>query len=123
MNNETIYHITEQEHWTAAQTAGEYVADSLKAQGFIHASTREQVVDTANLLYAGQAGLVLLCIDSGRLTAPLKREAASAAGHREEALTFPHIYGPLNLDAVIEVIDFPSGADGHFDLPEALRDD
>ena len=121
MTNETIYHITQRQSWQSAQAAGNYVADSLAAQGFIHASTLDQVVDTANLLYTGQDGLVLLCIDSGRLTAPLEREAANAAGHRDEVVVFPHIYGSLNLDAVINVVDFPSGANGRFVLPEALR--
>ena len=89
-------------------------------QGFIHASTREQIVETANRFYAGQDGLVLLCIDPAQLTAPLRSEAASNAGHREGAGLFPHIYGPLNLDAVTRVLDFPCGLDGRFALPSAL---
>jgi hypothetical protein len=36
---------------------------------------------------------------------------------------FPHIYGPLNLDAVTEVMDFPCGPDGRFVLPAALRNE
>jgi len=121
MADETIYHITERMSWAAAQSAGEYVAASLAAQGFIHASTREQVVETADLFYAGQDGLVLLCIDAARLTAPLKRESASNAGHRDAAGLFPHIYGPLNLDAVTGVLDFPCRVDGRFELPAALN--
>jgi uncharacterized protein (DUF952 family) len=116
---EPIYHITERSGWSAAQAAGEYVAPSLAAQGFIHASTREQVLETANLFHGGQDGLVLLCIDPARLSAPLKREAPSNAGHRGDAGLFPHIYGPLNLDAVTDVLDFPCGVDGRFSLPVA----
>ena len=89
-----IYHITERESWDAAQAAGEYVAESLAVQGFIHASTREQVFDTANLLYAGQDALVLLRIDPALLTAPLRREAASDRRHGNDSAPFPHIYGP-----------------------------
>lgn len=117
MADETIYHITERESWESAQAAGQYLAESLRTQGFIHASTQAQVVETANLFYAGQDGLVLLCIDPARLTAPLKREAASNAGHRDDAGLFPHIYGPLNLDAVTSVVEFPCGEDGRFELP------
>jgi uncharacterized protein (DUF952 family) len=120
MADETIYHITERENWEAARAAGEYVAESLGTQGYIHASTREQVVETANLFYAGQDGLVLLCIETSKLTAPLKREAASNAGHRGDAGLFPHLYGALNLDAVTRVLDFPCRVDGSFELPAAL---
>jgi uncharacterized protein (DUF952 family) len=118
--DETIYHITERRSWEAALNGDEYVAESLRAQGFIHASTQGQVLETANLFYRGQDGLVLLCIDPAKLRAPLRREAASNAGHRDDAGLFPHIYGPLNLDAVTRVIDFPCGIDGHFVLPAAL---
>jgi len=117
----TIYHITERESWEAARAAGEYAAESLAGEGFIHASTREQVVETANLFFAGQDGLVLLCIEASKLTAPLKHEAASSGAHRGDAGLFPHIYGPLNLDAVTRVVDFPCGVDGRFAMPPALQ--
>ena len=120
MATETIYHITERESWEAACAAGTYAAESLAGEGFIHASTREQVVETANLFFAGQDGLVLLCIDTSKLKVPLKREAASSGAHRGDAGLFPHIYGPLNLDAVTRVLDFPCRVDGRFDLPVAL---
>jgi len=118
--DETIFHITERESWASAQAAGEYVAESLSVQGFIHASTREQVVETANLFYGGQDGLVLLCIDPAKLRVPLRWEAASNVGHRDDAGSFPHIYGPLNLDAVTDLVDFPCRVDGTFELPVAL---
>jgi uncharacterized protein (DUF952 family) len=118
---ETIYHITEREVWVAAQAAGEYRTDSLEAQGFIHASTSAQVVDTADRFYRGQDGLVLLCIVPARLTAPLRYEAASHEGHAKDAGLFPHIYGPLNLDAVERAVAFPCAADGSFEMPWSLR--
>jgi uncharacterized protein (DUF952 family) len=116
-----IYHITEPTDWDAAQPAGEYVAESLATQGFIHASTLHQLVDTANLLFRGKDGLVVLCIDESRLNAPVKRESALAGPHRENGGLFPHIYGPLNLDAVSQVVRFPCGLDGTFQLPPELR--
>ena len=122
MTTETIYHITKRGDWTAARAAGEYVAESLAREGFIHASTRRQAVETANLFYAGQDGLVLLCIDAGRLTAELKYEAPANEGHRDGGL-FPHIYGPLNLDAVTGVIDLPCGPDGRFEFPREMIDE
>lgn len=110
----TIYHITAEGEWRKAQAAGSYAADSLAAQGFIHLSTREQVVWVGNRFYRGQAGLVLLCVDTGRLRAELRYEE-SEPGQR-----FPHLYGPLNLDAIAAVHPFPPAADGSFSLPPGL---
>ena len=103
-----IYHITHQVDWSSALDAGEYTADSLASQGFIHCSTREQVLPVAERYYAGQVGLVLLCIDEGKLTAPVRYE--NLEGGEEQ---FPHIYGPLNLEAVVQALAFsPEGWDG-----------
>jgi uncharacterized protein (DUF952 family) len=119
----TIYHITSREEWVAAQAAGAYRAESLGVQGFIHASTAAQVVETADRFYRGQDGLVLLCIDASRVGAPVKYEAASSAEHGKAAALFPHIYGPLNLDAVERVVAFPCRADGTFEMPWSLQDE
>ncbi|HMN63308.1 MAG TPA: DUF952 domain-containing protein [Anaerolinea sp.] len=108
-----IYHITPLRDWQAAQAAGTYTADSLEREGFIHCSTAEQVVDTANRYYAGQAGLALLRIRVEALRAEVRYENLVGG-----EMLFPHIYGPLNLDAVESAADFPPGADGRFSLPE-----
>ena len=71
------------------------------------------MADTANRYYAGQAGLVLLRIDSDRLNAEVRYENLEGG----ESL-FPHIYGALNLSAVSGAVDFPPGADGRFTLPD-----
>jgi uncharacterized protein (DUF952 family) len=118
MEDGTIYHITTREDWQAAQVAGEYRAESLETQGFIHTSTEAQLIDTADRYYRGQDELVLLCIDPSRVTAPIKHEAA---GERHDAGLFPHIYGPLNLDAVERALAFPCRADGSFEMPPELR--
>ncbi len=111
-----IYHITSQSEWERARAAGAYTAPSLAQEGFIHASTREQVIRTANLYFQGAAGLVLLCIDAARLTAELRYDPVPGTGQQ-----FPHIYGPLNLDAVIAVIAFPAHPlTGQFELPDSL---
>jgi len=108
-----IYHITSQREWQAAQAAGAYTADSLEREGFIHCSTGEQVVATANRYYAGQAGLVLLRIRVEALRAEVRYENLVGG----ETL-FPHIYGPLNLEAVEGAADFAPGVDGRFSLPD-----
>ena len=85
-----LFHITECIAWETAQSEGIYRAPSLTTEGFIHFSTLEQVITTANRFYKGKSGLVLLQIDPSQLTAPLRYEAVSDHG------TFPHHYGPLN---------------------------
>ena len=62
--SEIILHITSREAWNAAQKAGQYTAPSLTSDGFIHCSTRAQVLPVAEKFYKGQTGLVILVIDS-----------------------------------------------------------
>jgi uncharacterized protein (DUF952 family) len=109
-----IFHITEESTWRAARQAGAYSADSLSSEGFIHLSTREQILWVAERFYKGQAGLVLLAVDPARLAAELRYEE-SEPGQR-----FPHLYGPLNLDAVVGVYPFAPGPEGSFALPDGL---
>ena len=116
-----IYHIIPRTDWVAAQRNGEYRAESLVSEGFIHCSTAEQAAPVANAFYSTQSGLLLLVIDPARLTSPLQwdppahpaPELAPASLHGE----FPHIYGALNLDAVIETREFEPDDDGIFHFP------
>jgi uncharacterized protein (DUF952 family) len=108
-----ILHITPRSQWQAAQAIGSYRADSLNHEGFIHCSQINQVVAVANRFYAGQSGLVLLVIEADRLQSPLRYEAADGD-------EFPHLYGALNLDAVVAAIAFEPGAQG-FVLPLELE--
>lgn len=107
-----ILHITTRTEWEQARAAGDYRADSLAAEGFIHCSTPEQVLGTANSLFRGRADLLLLVIDPSRLSAKLVYEDSYQTG-----MDFPHIYGPLNLDAVSDAVSFPPSPDGTFELP------
>lgn len=110
-----ILHITTYKAWAAAQERGVYKTPSLQRDGFIHCSTREQVVGVANSAFHGERGLVLLCIDAERVEGDVRYEDCYEAGKR-----FPHLYGPLNLDAVINVLPLIPDTDGKFTLPEAL---
>lgn len=109
-----LFHITEQAAWKNAQIKGIYRAPSLETEGFIHFSKPAQVIDTANRFYSGQSGLVLLQIDPTKLSAPLRYEEVADHG------TFPHLYGPLNLDAVTAIQPFSPSADGHFTMPPSI---
>jgi uncharacterized protein (DUF952 family) len=111
--SDPIFHLTSRSSWSVAQKAGAYSADSLASDGFIHCSRAEQVLRVAEAFFAGQRGLALLVIDPGRLNAELRWEP----GTDLPTESFPHVYGPINLDAVVEVLDFEPGKDGKFHLP------
>jgi uncharacterized protein (DUF952 family) len=108
--SDPILHLTSRTAWEAAKPNGAYRADSLAGQGFIHCSTATQVLRVANKFYAGQHGLVLLIIDPARLTAEVRWEPGS---DKPDEL-FPHIYGPINPEAVLRVVNFEPAADGTF---------
>ncbi len=115
-----IFHITPRTDWEAAQAEGKYTADSLRLEGFIHCSTLAQILPVAEKYYKGQSGLVLLMIEPTLLSSTLKWEAPSGGTPPPgvpEGDRFPHIYGPINLDAVVKVFDFIRDSNGDWALP------
>lgn len=88
-----IYHLVEESVWN--QVKNSYAPESLKHEGFIHFSTAEQIDRTYKRFYHGQS-MFLLSVDEARLHAELKYEEADGE-------LFPHLYGALNLDAVVKV--------------------
>ncbi|MDE2602519.1 MAG: DUF952 domain-containing protein, partial [Bradyrhizobium sp.] len=80
--------------------------------GFIHFSTASQVAQTAKKHFSGQTGLLLIRIDADALGAALRWERS-----RNDEL-FPHLYGELDLGAVIGVQDIHARSDGTHDIPE-----
>ena len=93
-----IYHITTREAWEQALTKGFYEAASLHSEGFIHCSTDQQVEGVLQRYYSGKKDLVKLVIDTEKLKSPLHYELAPSVNEK-----FPHIYGPLEVEAVEEV--------------------
>jgi uncharacterized protein (DUF952 family) len=114
---ENILHATSAAAWAATQSQGAYTADSLASEGFIHCSRVSQILRVANTYFKGQHGMVLLVIDPARLKSEMRWEP----GTDVQSELFPHIYGPLNLEAVMEVLDFEPQADGGFVLPDKLK--
>jgi uncharacterized protein (DUF952 family) len=104
-----ILHIAAKDKWT--KEAKEYRADTLETQGFIHCSTPEQVIEVANYLFSERNDLLLLVIDEEKVQAHIKYEDGG------NGKFYPHIYGPLNTDAVISVLEFKPEKDGLFTLP------
>lgn len=108
-----ILHLTTGDAWNAARRDGAYRPSSLASEGFIHCSEPQQVVAVANRFFRGRRDLVMLHIDITKLTVPGKYENLEG-GHE----LYPHIYGPLNLDAVTRVTPFAPGPAGDFDLDD-----
>jgi uncharacterized protein (DUF952 family) len=108
-----IYHIATVADWALARREGEYTMSSrgrtLAEEGFIHASSAGQVAWVANSFYAGVPDLLLLVIDTGKLGSLLRYDPVP--GWDEP---FPHIYGPLRLDAVVKTMPLEPGPDGVF---------
>jgi uncharacterized protein (DUF952 family) len=91
-----IYHLVTKEAWEQS-APGPYAPASLATEGFIHCSNRDQVARSANKFYRDAADLLVLVIDADRLSSPLKDEPGGPGE------LFPHIYGPINREAIVEV--------------------
>ena len=105
-----IYHLALAKDWEQAKTSPsqEYAISTLGATldevGFIHCSFAEQVTRIADFIYKGVPDVILLTIDQTKLKYPVKLE--NLDGGTE---LFPHIYGALNLDAVVNVEPYETG--------------
>jgi uncharacterized protein (DUF952 family) len=93
-----IYHITTSSEWEEARKSGLYTSPSLNEEGFIHCSQPEQVAGVLQRYFAGKTNLVKLSIDTDKLSSRLIYEWSPSI-----ADTFPHIYGPININAVVVV--------------------
>lgn len=101
-----IFHLATEEAWTSAVAAGTYTVSTLGLDladvGFIHCSQAEQVAGVHERFYRDlDDALLLLTIDTDRLTSPWQLDPVDG-----EPLPFPHIYGPLNVDAVVSAEPF-----------------
>jgi len=94
-----IYHVTTAAEWQSAKENGAYTSPSLQAEGFIHCSANDaQVAGVLQRYFSAKTNLVRLSIDTSKLTSRFIYEWSPST-----ADTFPHVYGPINTDAVIEV--------------------
>jgi uncharacterized protein (DUF952 family) len=103
-----IFHLAAREDWERASRDGVYTAASLYGDGFVGCATATQHAAVAGARFAGRGDLVLLLIDTDKLTSPLRFEQTGAG----EA--FPHVFGPVDLDAVFEAAPYRPGPNGRF---------
>jgi uncharacterized protein (DUF952 family) len=108
-----IFHITTEADWAHAQAEGAYSLSTrgltLAQVGFVHCAFEDQVSFVANAFFCGVGNLIVLRIAIDRLNVEVRYE--DLQGGRE---LFPHVYGPLNLDAVVAALPLPAGTDGTF---------
>jgi len=109
-----IYHVALADDWVEARRIGEYRTSTRGARledvGFIHGSFRHQVERIGALVYGDvDEGLVVLVIDPARVQVPIKIEKPEGGSE-----AFPHIYGPLPVDAVMTVLSAHAHPDGTF---------
>lgn len=107
-----LFHICSDSDWQRARIAGEHVPEDLPADGFVHCSDPGTVHLPANRLYAGRTDLVLLQIDPARVNVLVTWEPG--IDEDPSGPWFPHIYGPINTDAVVAVIPFVPNEGGEF---------
>jgi len=93
-----IYHITTASAWEQAKADGTYTAPSLNNEGFIHCSQEDQLADVKERYFKGTTDLVLLTINTDLLSSQFIFEWSPSVQN-----TFPHIYGPIDLKAVVDV--------------------
>jgi glutathione S-transferase len=115
-----IYHLALGDEWRQARGEGSYrrstLGRSLDEEGFIHCSFADQVQGTADLFYAGHNDVVLLEVDPARVRSEMRVENLDGG-----EVMFPHLYGPLPVDAVVRATQVERGADGRL-LLEPLLD-
>jgi len=97
-----IFHVTTAGDWAAAEPAGRYAVSTrgvtLQQEGYIHCSEDHQWPAIRARFYADLDDVVLLEIDTDRLTSPWRTEQLGDADQ-----PYPHVYGPIDLDAVVSV--------------------
>lgn len=97
-----IYRISGMEEWEVVKQRALYEPRDLQEEGFIHACLPHQVEGVRERWFRGVTGLRLLEIDESKLTAKVIMEKGKDVGD-----DFPHVYGPINVDAIVSVTELP----------------
>ena len=90
-----------------SQSSGQFAPESLQTEKFIHASPADQLTRVANKYYSENNTVYVAVVKKTAVQAPIKWEPATGG-------LYPHIYGPLNMSAVVELQPFFRNEDGNF---------
>ena len=104
------------EEWDKIKGQTEFKSDDFYREGFIHCSYPQQTVWVLNKHFRNQEKVILLCIDPSRIKSKWVSEDLKENGEE-----FPHVYGDINVDAIIEVIHIQPSKDGLFYENDELR--
>ncbi|MFI9380985.1 DUF952 domain-containing protein [Kutzneria sp. NPDC052558] len=115
-----ILHICSRDEWDAAEQEGALVPASLDEVGFVHCSDFGTVSIPANAVFAGRDDLLLLVVDPAALDAPVRWEPGVPP--HPAGIWFPHVYGPINVEAVVAAVEFTQSDEGGFHLPKELAE-
>lgn len=111
MRDDLLFHLTTKENWDNYKKNGRYEPESLESEGFIHCSSGSQIKETANRIFAGKDQILLLVLDASMVREDIKYEKDEETGEK-----FPHIYGPLSVNAVIDKIEIKAEDNGKFNI-------
>lgn len=111
-----IYHFTTQAEWDAAQADGIYLPKGFQTDGFIHCSDHYQLRRIANFLFKDTEDLICLKIDADKLESPVVYENLEGG-----EMLFPHLYGPLPVNAVADCFEMLTDEEGNRVLPPEQR--
>ncbi len=108
-----IYHLAKEKHWRDASARGESYkgGDQDRRDGFIHLSTRNQIVESAARHRAGELDLLLLAVEDSALGGTLRWETSRSGD------LFPHCYGSIPLSAVVWTARLPLAPDKRHVFP------
>lgn len=93
-----IYHLTSIEDYLRLTEKLVLKPESLKKEGFVHCSFEEDVLESATIHFPDASELAVLCIVEKRVRKDLKTEPSRSGK------LFPHIYGPIPVEAVEDVL-------------------
>jgi uncharacterized protein (DUF952 family) len=110
-----ILHLTRAAHFAALPPDADYLPEGFGQDGFIHCTGEPDVLlRVANAFYRDTPGeMLVLVIDPARVNADVRWEAAAHPQGPDDPL-FPHIYGPLNRDAIVSIHAAQRAADGAY---------
>lgn len=112
----TIYCLVPKNYWEQWEGRDHYLPRDYEQEGFIHATKGDDLLGkVADRVYATYEGeLLVLVVDEARSSSPVKYEQA------KDGLLYPHIYGPLNNDAIVDVKRMER-TKGHWTLGASVR--
>lgn len=102
-----VFKILPNAEWSAARAAGAFQGSAVDlADGYIHLSTRGQVVETARRHFRDQEDLVIAAFETDALAPDLKWEPSRGGD------LFPHLYARLDPSLAVWVLPMPLDSEG-----------